>query len=816
MANDARPTPAARPPRRLRPCTTAAAPRWLPRALRLTSAAAVLAVVGCLAAVAAALASSSTTSQHSLLAAEGRRRPVAPAAVDATRRGRGRGRGRPAADPVIAGESLRNVLHLTDLHFDPYYEPNTPDATLCHRSRRKTQGAAAAAPPASEPASAPLSASDAAQSLPAATPRHQVKPDQDDDDSSHFYGRINTECDAPLSLIADALDRIPGVAAEALRDTAPRGLDAVLWTGDSSRHDRDPDMPKTIAELREQTAAMARLVGRVFQPPAAPTGTAVYPSVGNWDVFPAGQLADARDGMNDQLTHLWTLWLPLLRHATRNDTAWMAAVERDFLHGGYYVAPLYARDDDDGAAATNATASETPVWVVALNTLYWFDENNAVGECAYFHVGSDPDAGTAEPDDMTPGTRQLVWLNSVLLRAEAEGAVVLLTGHVPPLNTKAKSLYTPRCLMGIKRLWARFRDQLLAGFYGHTNDDTTFLVYRHEVPQSAGAARASAEDGADDEYPGVEIVPIAPDTIETTAWEAGEPIGLFYTGVSIYPVANPGFRLMTLRIPGRPSSAALAMASPSRALPARFASQEQWYASLPRANLLHDQLGATHNTLKFRAACHTTRHLDLPLTALPANATTNATALDAKAWQAFALRSQREVARAKSLTASGVTSWPLASWLPSSWLPSSWLPSSWLPSSWLPSAWWRRLLLPMDVNVDVDDPHREDEADDAWAAAETGSDGDEAAWTAQRKPKGRPGLRAWKQYVACQDGHLYGDPEAPAPAPPILTPSQALWLIGAFTLVFVALIAAGRVVTAREEQRWRTGEHAERIRLFGA
>src|SRR3989338_6076866 len=117
----------------------------------------------------------------------------------------------------------------------------------------------------------------------------------------------------------------------------------------------------------------------------------VFPCVGNNDVLPHDSVAQ---GPNAVLERLYQSWAPLLPSKRARE---------DFLAGGYYFA-------DVGASS---------VRVVALNTIYFFAQNQFASNCT---------------DPASPGAVHLRWLKEVISQTTTDHRHVYFIGHVPPSN----------------------------------------------------------------------------------------------------------------------------------------------------------------------------------------------------------------------------------------------------------------------------------------------------------------------------------------------------------------------------------------------
>lgn len=95
--------------------------------------------------------------------------------------------------------------------------------------------------------------------------------------------------------------------------------------------------------------------------------------------------------------------------------------------------------------------------VLSLNTLYFFNSNDAVNGC-------DKDGASRD---------HLQWIKEQLERARRERARVYMIGHVPP---SSRTFY-PSCLASYVNLSLEYQDIVAGHMYGHLNFDH-FLVLR--------------------------------------------------------------------------------------------------------------------------------------------------------------------------------------------------------------------------------------------------------------------------------------------------------------------------------------------------
>ncbi|KFY73800.1 hypothetical protein V499_06126 [Pseudogymnoascus sp. VKM F-103] len=262
-------------------------------------------------------------------------------------------------------------LHITDLHPDPYYKPHT-SLTTCHR----TPG----------------------PSLP--------------------YGTPLSDCDSPPTLVNATLSWI---------DAHLPAVDFVIWTGDSARHDRDEQIPRTAAEITDANTELADAFREAF----ADKGVPVVPTLGNNDILPHNILLGGPNKWLQTYGRVWHHFIPeVQRHG--------------FQRGGWFTVEVIP-----GRLA-----------VVSLNTLYFFERNSGVDGCA---------------SRSEPGWEQMEWLGIQLGFMRDRGVKAILMGHVPPARTGGKKLWDESC-WGRYVVWVeRYRDVVVGGAWGHMNIDHFLL-----------------------------------------------------------------------------------------------------------------------------------------------------------------------------------------------------------------------------------------------------------------------------------------------------------------------------------------------------
>ncbi|KAJ3880320.1 Metallo-dependent phosphatase-like protein [Lentinula edodes] len=236
-----------------------------------------------------------------------------------------------------------------------------------------------------------------------------------------YYGTPYSACDAPLTLTNYTLDF--------LAEHWTEEIDFVIWTGDNARHENDRKIPRTTNEIYELNGSIANRMNEIFTMKGIP----VVPSLGNNDIYPHNILAPGPNSIINEFYKIWQAFIPF-------------PYQQAFQRGAYFAVEV----------VPNALA------VISLNTLYFYDANDAVGGCSY-----------TEPND--PGNLQFTWLEDQLISYREREMQVWITGHVPPSN------YFPECYVRYVQLALKFQDTIVGHLYGHRNADHFFLIEAKDI-----------------------------------------------------------------------------------------------------------------------------------------------------------------------------------------------------------------------------------------------------------------------------------------------------------------------------------------------
>ena len=166
-------------------------------------------------------------------------------------------------EPDLNTSNRIRVVHISDFHMDAHYVPNTVadcEYLVCCR-------------PESHLFMAPGKKSNV---------------------SAAYWGTPNGQCDAPRSLVE-----------EAVRFAASLNPDAVLWTGDNSDHDANI--------TRAQEINNTQFITKLFQD-ALNEDVLVYSTIGNHETYPMEMwdfFGDGNDPFKNEISDAWEKWIGL-------------------------------------------------------------------------------------------------------------------------------------------------------------------------------------------------------------------------------------------------------------------------------------------------------------------------------------------------------------------------------------------------------------------------------------------------------------------------------------------------------------------------
>ncbi|KAI0482322.1 Metallo-dependent phosphatase-like protein [Xylariaceae sp. FL0804] len=236
------------------------------------------------------------------------------------------------------------------------------------------------------------------------------------------YGAETSDCDSPLRLVNATLEWVRAN----LRDE----IDFVVWTGDSARHDGDDDKPRRNKEILDMNRRISDAFLDTFSDDKGLV-VPVVPTFGNNDIYPHNILLPGPNDVLKQYSDIWKSFIP-------------SAQRHTFEFGGWFFVEVIP----DKLA------------VFSLNTMYFFDRNAGVDDCA-------------QPSE--PGYKHFEWLRIQLDFLRQRGMKAILMGHVPPARTSGKQLWDETCWQKYTLWLQQYRDIVVGALYGHMNIDHFLL-----------------------------------------------------------------------------------------------------------------------------------------------------------------------------------------------------------------------------------------------------------------------------------------------------------------------------------------------------
>ncbi|KAI4270851.1 MAG: hypothetical protein LQ337_006425 [Flavoplaca oasis] len=265
-------------------------------------------------------------------------------------------------------------------------------------------------------------------------PFYRQSSSTDSDDACHWgagdagiFGAEKTDCDSPFTLVNATFQWIN----DNLKDT----IDFVVWTGDSARHDNDELIPRSEAQVIRLNEMLVQKFVEVFgkddnindTDPTNDFTIPIVPNFGNNDILPHNIFTQGPNRWTKDYSHVWQKFIPEeQRHG--------------FERGGWFFVEVIP----------NKLA------VISLNTLYFFNSNNAVDGCA---------------SKSEPGYEHFEWLRIQLQFFRQRGMKAILMGHVPPARTSSKHSWDETCWQKYTLWLQQYRDVIVGGLYGHMNID---------------------------------------------------------------------------------------------------------------------------------------------------------------------------------------------------------------------------------------------------------------------------------------------------------------------------------------------------------
>ena len=299
------------------------------------------------------------------------------------------------------------------------------------------------------------------------------------------YGAPASSCDSPHSLVNATFDWIKTNLMNPSDESM--GIDFVIWTGDSARHDNDIQRPRTEREILNLNELMVAKMYETFgnrdglddEDPTNDFLVPVVPTLGNNDILPHNIFFPGPSVLTREYLDLWKSFVPEDQFHT-------------FDRGAYFWKDVVPGNKN----GENDQLEHGGLAVISLNTLYFFNSNSAVDGC---NLPSEP------------GYQQMEWLRIQLELMRQTNMKAILIGHVPPARVRevgwreggrddweagwGKRSWDETCWRKYV-LWSQqYRDVIAGSIYGHMNldhfivMDTKELERKHKPVKNKNAAK---------------------------------------------------------------------------------------------------------------------------------------------------------------------------------------------------------------------------------------------------------------------------------------------------------------------------------------
>ncbi|KAJ3318720.1 Acid sphingomyelinase-like phosphodiesterase 3b, partial [Blyttiomyces sp. JEL0837] len=293
------------------------------------------------------------------------------------------------------------------------------------------------------------------------------------------FGTLGSQCDTPFSLLDSVFDFIK-------TNDATKDADFVIYTGDTSRHDRDLVRPRTVEMILSDHQTVATYIENAYDL----SRTCVFPTIGNNDVFRHDNLSS---GDSTLIRNLTKIWQPFGLNLDSDPI---------FANGGYYI-----RDINDNVA------------IISLNTMWFYTFNKLTNDCS---------------DIYSAGFKMLEWFDATLTELERANKRAYVIGHIPPNSERNEKAYKEACHNQYLSLVAKHNDTIISHFHGHTNQDSLSFLSTNRSDFSSG------------QY-SLNVITVSRDIATMAPLDPRDPsidvVHVFTNGPSVIPLYNPALRV---------------------------------------------------------------------------------------------------------------------------------------------------------------------------------------------------------------------------------------------------------------------------------
>ncbi|KAL9647468.1 hypothetical protein ABK040_006829 [Willaertia magna] len=312
-------------------------------------------------------------------------------------------------------------LFMTDIHYDPFYDPTVPASDFCRAQKLKKNKA--------------LLESINGQQIEKefelnrrGAYRHVLRSfDTEPSNSVAMYGRYG--CDAPFTLVNSTFNQLKQL-------TLNNQPDFVIMAGDYNAHHL-PNASYSINNIK----FVSRLFKNTFP------NTMVLPCIGNNDLYPDYYIPFIEDPENGRYTQNW--FQSLYEEANWKEWLTEPYQRESFLKGGYYKYEMKKYNN--------------PLHILVLNSMFysarqWPKINNS-------KVPDDP-------------SEQFKWLENELRIARDNGITCYIVTHIPATQNSYdnKLLWSPQYQTRFLSIVENYQRTVAAVFFGHLHKDE-FINY---------------------------------------------------------------------------------------------------------------------------------------------------------------------------------------------------------------------------------------------------------------------------------------------------------------------------------------------------
>ncbi|KAJ3219213.1 Endopolyphosphatase [Dinochytrium kinnereticum] len=291
------------------------------------------------------------------------------------------------------------------------------------------------------------------------------------------YGTLASQCDSPTSLLDATFDF--------LRTTREaKKVDFIIYTGDTVRHDRDNEQPRTTADVLSDHAAVIGYFQRAYDL----KNVKLYPTIGNNDEFIHNNELYGHSPLIQNLTKIWE---PLGLDFEQDEV---------FMSGGYYMRQIHPK-----------------LSIISLNSFWLYRLNPNTTDCE---------------SDYAPGSIMLEWFEKRLRYLSNRRMHAYVIGHIPPKSGQNQLSFFDVCYQRYLHIVATFRNTILHHFHGHTNYDMISFINKNRTSGTYSLTVLNSTN-----------LPKDPDPTDPSVSDNNPIVTAFSNAPSVISFNNPAIRV---------------------------------------------------------------------------------------------------------------------------------------------------------------------------------------------------------------------------------------------------------------------------------